>query len=98
MEMNTNIALVLVLAPFLGFLINVFFGKALENHFLGIIGTLSVWFLLLQLLISLVELQQPEGIRISLLTGFKSVLSMLILDFNWTNCLFYGCFCNGMDL
>jgi hypothetical protein len=31
--MNTNIALVLVLALFLGFLINVFFGKALENHF-----------------------------------------------------------------
>ena len=29
MEMNTNIALVLVLAPFLGFLINIFFGKSL---------------------------------------------------------------------
>ena len=40
--MNTNIALVLVLAPFLGFLINVFFGKNLGKTVSGIIGTLSV--------------------------------------------------------
>ncbi len=40
--MNTNIALVLVLAPFLGFLINVFFGKRLGKTLPGIIGTLSV--------------------------------------------------------
>ena len=40
--MNTNIALVLVLAPFLGFLINVFFGKRLGKTVSGIIGTLSV--------------------------------------------------------
>ena len=40
--MNTNIALVLVLAPFLGFLINVFFGKNLGKSLSGIIGTLSV--------------------------------------------------------
>ena len=40
--MNTNIALVLVLAPFLGFLTNVFFGKRLGKTVSGIIGTLSV--------------------------------------------------------
>jgi NADH-quinone oxidoreductase subunit L len=42
MEMNTNIALLLVLAPFAGFLINVFFGKSLGKTLSGIIGTLSV--------------------------------------------------------
>ncbi|PWA08118.1 NADH-quinone oxidoreductase subunit L [Flavobacterium laiguense] len=40
--MDTNLALVLVLAPFLGFLINVFFGKNLGKSLSGIIGTLSV--------------------------------------------------------
>ncbi|TRX37720.1 NADH-quinone oxidoreductase subunit L [Flavobacterium restrictum] len=40
--MNTNIALVLVLAPFLGFLINVFFGKSLGKSVSGMIGTVSV--------------------------------------------------------
>ncbi len=41
MEMNTNIALVLVLAPFLGFLLNVFFGKSLGKTVSGVIGTLG---------------------------------------------------------
>ncbi|AYN06684.1 NADH-quinone oxidoreductase subunit L [Flavobacterium sp. 140616W15] len=40
--MDTNLALVLVLAPFLGFLINVFFGKSLGKTVSGAIGTLSV--------------------------------------------------------
>lgn len=40
--MNTNLALVLLLAPFLGFLINIFFGKVLGKSVSGIIGTLSV--------------------------------------------------------
>jgi NADH-quinone oxidoreductase subunit L len=42
MEMNTNIALLLVLAPFAGFLINIFFGKNLGKTVSGIIGTGSV--------------------------------------------------------
>jgi NADH-quinone oxidoreductase subunit L len=42
MAMDTNLALVLVLAPFLGFLINVFFGKSLGKSVSGVIGTLSV--------------------------------------------------------
>ena len=40
--MDTNLALVLLLTPFLGFLINIFFGKALGKSISGIIGTLSV--------------------------------------------------------
>jgi NADH-quinone oxidoreductase subunit L len=40
--MDTNLVLVLVLAPFLGFLINVFFGKSLGKSLSGIIGTLAV--------------------------------------------------------
>lgn len=40
--MDTNLALVLVLAPFLGFLMNVFFGKSLGKTVSGIIGTASV--------------------------------------------------------
>jgi hypothetical protein len=31
--MNTNLALLLLLAPFLGFLFNIFFGKVLEKRF-----------------------------------------------------------------
>ena len=42
MKMDTNLALVLVLAPFLGFLINVFFGKSLGKTVSGIIGTAAV--------------------------------------------------------
>jgi NADH-quinone oxidoreductase subunit L len=40
--MDTNLALVVVLAPFLGFLINVFFGKNLGKTLSGVIGTLAV--------------------------------------------------------
>jgi NADH-quinone oxidoreductase subunit L len=42
MAMDTNLALVLLLTPFLGFLINIFFGKALGKTISGIIGTLSI--------------------------------------------------------
>ena len=40
--MDTNLALVLLLTPLLGFLLNVFFGKSLGKSLSGIIGTLSV--------------------------------------------------------
>ena len=40
--MDTTLALVLVLAPFIGFLLNVFFGKAMGKSVSGAIGTLSV--------------------------------------------------------
>lgn len=41
--MEKNLALVLLLAPFLGFLFNVFFGKKAGKTISGIIGTLSVF-------------------------------------------------------
>jgi len=40
--MNTNLALLLLLAPFLGFLFNVFFGKSVGKTASGTIGTLAV--------------------------------------------------------
>ena len=42
--MNTNLALLLLLAPFLGFLFNIFFGKKVGKTASGIIGTLTVVF------------------------------------------------------
>lgn len=80
--MNTNIALVLVLAPFLGFLINVFFGKSLGKSLSGIIGTLSV-------VVSFIATgyffggiaAQPEGIRISLFDWIQ--ISNFNVDFGF---------------
>ncbi|HEX9981356.1 MAG TPA: NADH-quinone oxidoreductase subunit L [Flavobacterium sp.] len=40
--MDTSLILVLILSPFIGFLINVFFGKSLGKSLAGTIGTLSV--------------------------------------------------------
>jgi NADH-quinone oxidoreductase subunit L len=40
--MDTTLALVLILAPLLGFLLNIFLGKQLGKNFTGIIGTLTV--------------------------------------------------------
>jgi len=40
--MNTSLVLVLLLAPFLGFLFNVFLGKKAGKNIVGIVGTLSV--------------------------------------------------------
>ena len=40
--MDTTLALVLILAPLLGFLLNIFFGKQLGKGLSGTIGTLTV--------------------------------------------------------
>jgi len=40
--MDTRLVLVLLLAPFLGFLFNVFLGKKVGKNIVGIVGTLSV--------------------------------------------------------
>ena len=40
--MDTSLVLVLLLAPFLGFLFNVFLGKKASKNIVGIVGTLSV--------------------------------------------------------
>lgn len=80
--MNTNIALVLVLAPFLGFLINIFFGKSLGKSISGIIGTLSV-------VVSFIATAyffggiaaQPDGIRIALFDWIE--ISTFKVDFGF---------------
>jgi len=40
--MNTNLALLLLLAPLLGFLFNIFFGKKISKTASGVVGTLTV--------------------------------------------------------
>ncbi len=40
--MDTNLALLLLFAPFAGFLLNVFFGKKLSKGASGTLGTLAV--------------------------------------------------------
>ncbi|MEA9413793.1 NADH-quinone oxidoreductase subunit L [Flavobacterium sp. PL02] len=82
--MDTNLALVLVLAPFLGFLINVFFGKSLGKTVSGAIGTLSVvvsFAVTIYFFLQINQTQQPisislfEWIQIS---NFKVDLGFLL--------------------
>jgi NADH-quinone oxidoreductase subunit L len=84
MAMDTNLALVLVLAPFLGFLINVFFGKSLGKTVSGAIGTLSVvvsFAVTIYFFLQINQTQQPisislfEWIQIS---NFKVDLGFLL--------------------
>ncbi|KIC03882.1 NADH:ubiquinone oxidoreductase subunit L [Flavobacterium sp. JRM] len=82
--MDTNLALVLVLAPFLGFLINVFFGKSLGKTVSGAIGTLSVvvsFAVTIYFFLQINQTQQP--INISLfewiqISNFKVDLGFLL--------------------
>lgn len=82
--MDTNLALVLVLAPFLGFLINVFFGKSLGKTVSGAIGTFSVvvsFAVTIYFFLQINQTQQPisislfEWIQIS---NFKVDLGFLL--------------------
>ena len=80
--MNTNIALVLVLAPFLGFLINVFFGKSLGKSLSGIIGTATVFISFIATTYFFGGIAaQPEGIKISLFDWIQ--ISNLSVDFGF---------------
>ena len=80
--MNTNIALVLVLAPFLGFLINVFFGKSLGKTLSGIIGTATVFISFIATAYFFGGIAaQPEGIKISLFDWIQ--ISNFSVDFGF---------------
>ncbi|TDE31285.1 NADH-quinone oxidoreductase subunit L [Flavobacterium ranwuense] len=80
--MNTNIALVLVLAPFLGFLMNVFFGKSLGKLLSGILGTLSVVVSFIATVYFFSGIAaQPEGIRIVLFDWIQ--ISNFKVDFGF---------------
>ncbi|WP_158730043.1 NADH-quinone oxidoreductase subunit L [Flavobacterium sp. I-STPA6A] len=80
--MNTNIALVLVLAPFLGFLINVFFGKSLGKTVSGIVGTLAVFISFIAACFFFgANAAQPNGFRISLFDWIQ--ISNFKVDFGF---------------
>ncbi|RYY22837.1 MAG: hypothetical protein EOO04_15095 [Chitinophagaceae bacterium] len=40
--MDTNLALLLLLAPFAGFLLNIFIGKKISRNLSGVLGTAAV--------------------------------------------------------
>nr|WP_288832813.1 NADH-quinone oxidoreductase subunit L [uncultured Flavobacterium sp.] len=65
--MNTNLALLLLLAPFLGFLFNIFFGKKIGKSASGIIGTLTVVVSFVATLIFFLQINESkEAIEIEL--------------------------------
>lgn len=80
--MDTTLALVLILAPLLGFLLNIFFGKQLGKSLSGIIGTLTVFisFIATAYFFGGVA-AQPEGIRISLFEWIQ--ISNFKVDFGF---------------
>ena len=80
MDTNTIITLLLLLAPFAGFLINVFFGKQLSKNVSGAIGTLAVFisFACACLLFAAVS-ENPKGIIITLFEWFQ--VSNVKIDF-----------------
>jgi len=80
--MDTNLALVLVLAPFLGFLVNVFFGKNLAKSTSGAIGTLAVFASFSVTLFFFMQISQTgEAIQISLFDWIQT--SNFKLDFGF---------------
>ncbi|MEZ7505803.1 NADH-quinone oxidoreductase subunit L [Flavobacterium sp. Arc2] len=80
--MNTNLALLLLLAPFLGFLFNVFFGKSIGKTASGVIGTLAVFtsFLASAYFFGVI-VANPEGIQISLFDWIQ--ISNFKVDFGF---------------
>lgn len=80
--MNTNLALLLLLAPFLGFLFNIFFGKSIGKTASGVIGTLMivVSFIVTIYFFGAIT-AQPEGIHISLFDWIQ--ISNFKVDFGF---------------
>jgi NADH-quinone oxidoreductase subunit L len=65
--MNTNLALLLLLAPFLGFLFNIFFGKKIGKSASGIIGTLAVAVSFVATLVFFLQINETkEAVQIEL--------------------------------
>ncbi len=80
--MDTNLALVLLLSPFLGFLINVFFGKSLGKNLSGWIGTLAVVVSFLVTLTFFMQINQTkQAIQISLFDWIQ--ISNFKVDFGF---------------
>jgi len=65
--MNTNLALLLLLAPFLGFLFNIFLGKKIGKSASGIIGTLTVAVSFVATLVFFLQINETkEAVQIEL--------------------------------
>jgi NADH-quinone oxidoreductase subunit L len=80
--MDTTLALVLVLAPFIGFLLNVFFGKAMGKTLSGTIGTLSVVVSFVVTLVFFLQINQTnKPISISLFDWIQ--ISNFKVDFGF---------------
>ncbi|MEC5164496.1 NADH-quinone oxidoreductase subunit L [Flavobacterium sp. PL11] len=80
--MNTNLALLLLLAPFLGFLINIFFGKSLGKTFSGILGTVAVAVsFIISIYFFILLGTTPDGVKVSLFDWIQ--ISNLKIDFGF---------------
>ena len=80
--MDTSLALILVLAPFIGFLLNVFFGKTLGKSVSGVIGTLSVVVSFVISIVFFMQLNQTnKPIEVSLFDWIQ--ISNFKLDFGF---------------
>jgi len=82
--MNTNLALLLLLAPFLGFLFNIFFGKSIGKTASGVLGTfmVAVSFAVTLYFFSVIS-SSKEAIQIQLfdwiqISGFKVDFGFLL--------------------
>ncbi|GEC72821.1 NADH dehydrogenase subunit L [Flavobacterium flevense] len=71
--MNTNLALLLLLAPFLGFLFNIFFGKKIGKSASGIIGTLTVAVSFVATLVFFLQINETkEAVQIDLFNWIRT--------------------------
>jgi NADH-quinone oxidoreductase subunit L len=78
--MDTNLALLLLLSPFVGFLFNIFFGNKISKGMAGMVGTLTVVFsFLLTLCFFSQLLQTGKAIEISLFDWIS--IGKLNIDF-----------------
>jgi NADH-quinone oxidoreductase subunit L len=81
--MEKNLALTLLLAPFIGFLFNIFFGKKVSKGFSGAIGTITVIVSFLLTLYFFTEINKNGPIELPLLNwlelaSFKVELGLLL--------------------
>ncbi len=80
--MNTNLAIILLLAPLCGFLINIFFGKSFGKTISGIIGTVAVVISFLITLVFFFAINETKtGVNIKLFDWIQ--ISNFKIDFGF---------------
>ncbi len=71
--MNTNLALLLLLAPLLGFLFNIFFGKNIGKTASGVVGTLTVAVSFIATLVFFLQISETkEAVQIDLFNWMRT--------------------------